>query len=148
MADCLDFRLSTKMHMKINVFMGFLPKYTGMCRSILLLYLGIFMSVALIVLEIFAFLLGTLLLLIPYKFSLIPSVQRELCNDKVNIFKFCQAIRMIFVLKCRLSYANSRVLLFWQKLVQNFVKLKAYRNVNIEVIWLISWIFGYLQRCI
>ena len=49
MADFLDFRLSTKMHIKINVFMGFLPKYTGMCRSILLLDLDIFMSVALIV---------------------------------------------------------------------------------------------------
>ena len=38
MADFLDFRLSPKMHIKINVFMGFLPKYTGMCRSIPLLY--------------------------------------------------------------------------------------------------------------
>ena len=35
MADLLDFRLSPKMHIKINVFMGFLPKYIGMCRSIL-----------------------------------------------------------------------------------------------------------------
>ena len=68
MADFFDFRLSTKMHIKINVFMGFLPKYIGMCRSILLLYCEIFMSVALIVVEIFAFLHGTLLLLILYKF--------------------------------------------------------------------------------
>ena len=68
MADFLDFRLSPKMHIQINVFMGFLPKYTGMCRSILLLYWEIFMSVALIVVEIFAFLHGTLLLLILYKF--------------------------------------------------------------------------------
>ena len=29
MADFMDFRLSPKMHIKINVFMGFLPKYTG-----------------------------------------------------------------------------------------------------------------------
>ena len=68
MADFLDFRLSPKMHIKINVFMGFLPKYIGMCRSILSLYCEIFMSVALIVVEIFAFLHGTLLLLILYKF--------------------------------------------------------------------------------
>ena len=74
MADFLDFRLSAKMHIKINVFLGFLPKYTGMCRSILLLYWEIFMSVAFIVVEIFAFLHGTLLLLILYKFSLIPSL--------------------------------------------------------------------------
>ena len=68
MADFLDFRLSTKMHIKKNVFMGFLPKYIGMCRSIVLLYCEFFMSVALIVVEIFAFLHGTLLLLILYKF--------------------------------------------------------------------------------
>ena len=37
------------------------------------------------------------------------SVWRELCTDKVNILKFCQAIRMIFVCNCRVSYANSRV---------------------------------------
>ena len=29
MADFLDFRLSPKMHIKMNVFMGFLPKYIG-----------------------------------------------------------------------------------------------------------------------
>ena len=34
MADLLDFRLSPKMHIKIKVFMGFLPKYNGMCKSI------------------------------------------------------------------------------------------------------------------
>ena len=44
-----------------------------MCRSIVLLYFEIFMSVALIVVEIFAFLHGTLLLLILYKFY-VPSV--------------------------------------------------------------------------
>ena len=109
MDDFLDFRLSPKMHIKINVFMGFLLKYRAMCMSILLLYCEMFMSVALIVVEIFAFLHGPLLWLILYKFLPIPSVWRELCNDKVNILKFCQAIRMIFVLNCRVSYANSRV---------------------------------------
>ena len=111
MDDFLDFRLSPKMHIKINVFMGFLSKYTAMCMSILLLYCEIFMSVALIVVEIFAFLHGPLLWLwlILYKFLSIPSVWRELSTDKVNISKFCQAIRMIFVLNCRVSYANSRV---------------------------------------
>ena len=74
MADFLDFRLSPNMHIKIIVFKGFLPKYTGMCRSILLLYRKNFMSVALIGVEIFAFLHGTLLLLILYKISPIPSV--------------------------------------------------------------------------
>ena len=39
-----------------------------MCRSIVLLYCEFLMSVALIVLEIFAFIHGTLLLLILYKF--------------------------------------------------------------------------------
>ena len=87
-----------------------------MCMSILLLYCETFMSVALIVVEIFAFLHGPLLWLILYKFLPIPSVWRELCTDKVNILKFCQAIRMIFVLNCRVTYANSRVKLFWQKL--------------------------------
>ena len=109
MDDFLDFRLSPKMHIKINVFMGFLLKYRAMCMSILLLYCEMFMSVALIVVEIFAFLHGPLLWLILYKFLPIPSVWRELCNDKVNILKFCQAIRMIFVFNCRVSYANSRV---------------------------------------
>ena len=51
MADLLDFRLSPKMHIKIKVFMGFLPKYTGMCKIIALFYFAIFMSVALIVVE-------------------------------------------------------------------------------------------------
>ena len=109
MDDFLDFRLSPKMHIKINVFMGFLSKYRAMCMSILLLYCEIFMSVALIVVEIFAFLHGPLLWLILYKFLLIPSVWRKLCTDKVNILKFFQAIRMIFILNCRVSYANSRV---------------------------------------
>ena len=109
MDDFLDFRLSPKMHIKINVFMGFLSKHRAMCMSILLLYCEIFMSVALIVVEIFAFLHGPLLWLILYKFLPIPSVWRELCTDKVNILKLCQAIRMIFVLNCRVSYANSRV---------------------------------------
>ena len=68
MADFLDFRLSTKMHIKIIVFMGFLPKNTGMCKCMALLYCAIFVSVALIVVEIFAFLHGTFLLLILYKF--------------------------------------------------------------------------------
>ena len=54
--------------------MGFLPKYIGMCRSIMLLYWENFMSAALIGVEIFAFLHGTLLLLILYKISPIPSV--------------------------------------------------------------------------
>ena len=67
------------------------------------------MSVALIGVEIFVFLHGTLLLLILYKISPMPSVYRELCTDKVNILKFFHAIRMIFVLNCRVSYANSRV---------------------------------------
>ena len=44
MADFLDFRLSTKMHIKINVFMGFVPKDIGMCRSIVLLYCEFFVS--------------------------------------------------------------------------------------------------------
>ena len=35
MADLLDFQLSPKMNIKINVFMGFLLKYIGMCRFIL-----------------------------------------------------------------------------------------------------------------
>ena len=109
MDDFLDFRLSTKMHIKLNFFMGFLSKYIAMCMSILLLYCEIFMSVALIVVEIFEFLHGPLLWLILYKFLPIPSVWRELCTDKVNILKFCQVIRMIFVLNCRVSYANSRV---------------------------------------
>ena len=87
-----------------------------MCMSILLLYCEIFMSVALIVVEIFAFLHGPLLWLILYKLLPIPSVWRELCTDKVNILKFCQAIRMIFVLNRRVTYANSRFKLFWQKL--------------------------------
>ena len=34
LADLLDFRLSPKMHIKRTVFMGFLPKYNGMCKSI------------------------------------------------------------------------------------------------------------------
>ena len=80
-----------------------------MCMSILLLYCEIFMSVALIVVEIFAFLHGPLLWLILYKFLSIPSVWRELSTDKVNILNFCQAIQMIFVLNCRVSDANSRV---------------------------------------
>ena len=109
MEDFLDFRLSTKMHIKLNFFMGFLSKYIAMCMSILLLYCKIFMSVTWIVVEIFAFLHGPLLWLILYKFLSIPSVWRELCTDKVNILKFCQAIRIIFVLNCRVSYANSRV---------------------------------------
>ena len=109
MDDFLDFRLSPKMHIKINVFMGFLSKYTAMCMSILLLYCEIFMSVALIVVEIFSFLHGPLLWLILYKFLSIPSVWRELSTDKVNILKFCQAIQMIFVLNCRVLDANSRV---------------------------------------
>ena len=109
MDDFLDFRLSTKMHIKLNFFMGFLSKYIAMCMSILLLYCEIFMSVALIVVEIFAFLHGPLLWLILYKFLSIPSVWRELSTDKVNILKFCQAIQMIFVLNCRVSDANSRV---------------------------------------
>ena len=87
-----------------------------MCMSILLLYCEIFMSVALIVVEIFAFLHGPLLWLILYKLLPLPSIWRELCTDKVNILKFCQAIQMIFVLNCRVTYANSRVKLFWQKL--------------------------------
>ena len=87
-----------------------------MCMSILLLYCEIFMSVALIVVEIFTFLHGPLLWLILYKLLPIPSIRRELCTDKVNILKFCQAIRMIFVLNRRVTYANSRVKLFWQKL--------------------------------
>ena len=48
MADFLDFRLSPKMHIKIIVFMGFLPKNTGMCRSIALLYCAIFVSVMIV----------------------------------------------------------------------------------------------------
>ena len=44
-----------------------------MCMSILLLYCEIFMSVALIVVEIFAFLHGPLLWLILYKLLPIPS---------------------------------------------------------------------------
>ena len=80
-----------------------------MCMSILLLYCEIFMSVALIVVEIFAFLHGPLLWLILYKLLSIPSIWRDLCTNKVNILKFCQAIRMISVLNCRVTYANSRV---------------------------------------
>ena len=68
MADFLDFRLSPKMHIKIIFFMGFLPKNNGMCKWIALLYCAIFVSVAIIVVEIFAFLHGTFLLLILYKF--------------------------------------------------------------------------------
>ena len=49
-----------------------------MCMSILLLYCEIFMSVALIVVEIFAFLHGPLLWLILYKLLPIPSDWREL----------------------------------------------------------------------
>ena len=68
MADLLDFRLSLMMHIKIKVFMGFLPKYNVMCKSIALFYCAIFMSVALIVVEKHAFLHCTLLLLILCKF--------------------------------------------------------------------------------
>ena len=68
MADFLDFRLSPKMHIKIIVFMGFLPENTGMCKWIALLYCAYFVSVALIVVEIFAFSHGTFLLLILYQF--------------------------------------------------------------------------------
>ena len=68
MADFLDFRLSPKMHIKIIVFMGFLPKNMECVSRLLLLYCAIFVSVALIVVEIFAFLHGTFLLLILYKF--------------------------------------------------------------------------------
>ena len=68
MVNLLDFRLSRKTHIKIKVFMGFLPKYNGMCKSIALLYCAIFMSVALIVVEKHAFLHCTLLLLILCKF--------------------------------------------------------------------------------
>ena len=68
MADFLDFRLSPKMHIKIIVFMGFLPKNTGMCKWIALLYCAYFVTVALILVEIFAFSHGTFLLLILYKF--------------------------------------------------------------------------------
>ena len=68
MADFLDFRLSPKMHIKIIIFMGFLPKNTGMCKWIALLYCAYFVLVAIIVVEIFAFLHGTFLLLILYKF--------------------------------------------------------------------------------
>ena len=74
MADFLDFRLSPKMHIKINVFMGFLTRYIGMCKSTLLLYWENFMSVALIGVDIVSFLHGSLLLLILYKISPIPSV--------------------------------------------------------------------------
>ena len=45
-ADLFDFRLSRKMHIKIKVFMGFLSKYKGMCKRIVLLYCEIFISVA------------------------------------------------------------------------------------------------------
>ena len=68
MADLLDVRLSLMMHIKIKVFMGFLPKYNGMCKSIALFYCAIFMSVALIVVEKHSFLHCTLLLLILCKF--------------------------------------------------------------------------------
>ena len=67
-ADISDFRLSTKMHIEIIVFMGFLLKNTGIGKCIALLYCVIFVSVSLKVLEIFAFLHGTLLLSILYKF--------------------------------------------------------------------------------
>ena len=68
MADFLDFRLSPKMHIKIIVFMGFLPENTGIGKWIALMYCAYFVSVALIVVEIFAFSHGTFLLLILYKF--------------------------------------------------------------------------------
>ena len=68
MADLMDFLLSLMMHIKIKVFLGFLTKYNGMCKSIALLYCVIFMSVALIVVEKHAFLHCTLLLLILCKF--------------------------------------------------------------------------------
>ena len=68
MADLMDFLLSLMMHIKIKVFMGFLTKYNGMCKSIALLYCAIFMSVALIVVEKHVFLHCTLLLLILCKF--------------------------------------------------------------------------------
>ena len=59
-----------------------------MCMSILLLYCEIFMSVALIVVEIFAFLHGPLLWLILYKFLSIPSVWRELAPIKLISLNF------------------------------------------------------------
>ena len=62
-ADLLDFRLSPMMHIKIKVFEGFWPKYNGMWSSIASFYCEIFMSVALIVVEIFASVHGTLPLL-------------------------------------------------------------------------------------
>ena len=52
MADLLDFRLSTKMHINMKVIMGFLLNYNGMCRTIAEFYCKIFRSVALIVVEI------------------------------------------------------------------------------------------------
>ena len=54
--------------------MGFLTRYIGICKLTLLLYWENFMSVALIGVDIFSFLHGTLLLLILYKISPIPSV--------------------------------------------------------------------------
>ena len=68
MADLLDFRLYTKMHIKMKVIMGFLLNYNGMCRTIAEFYCKIFRSVALIVVEIHVSLHGTLLLLILCKF--------------------------------------------------------------------------------
>ena len=65
-ADLLDFRLSPMMHIKIKVFEGFWPKYNGMSSSIALFYCEIFMSVALIVVDTFASVHGTLPLLILY----------------------------------------------------------------------------------
>ena len=68
MADLLDFWLYLMMHIKIKVFMGFLRKYNGMCKSIALFYCEIFISVALKLVEKHAFLHCTLLLLILCKF--------------------------------------------------------------------------------
>ena len=65
-ADLLDFRLSPTMHIKITVFEGFWPKYNGMCSSIASFYCEILLSVAIIVVEIFASVHGTLPLLILY----------------------------------------------------------------------------------
>ena len=62
-ADLLDFRLSPMMHIKIKVFKGFWPKYNGMCGRIASFYCENFMSVALIVVEIFASVHATLPLL-------------------------------------------------------------------------------------
>ena len=68
MVDLLDFRLSPKMHIKKKFSWDSLQNIMKCVRASRNFYCAIFMSVALIVVEIHAFLHCILLLLILFKF--------------------------------------------------------------------------------